>query len=225
MIITTLGPIPYSSDKAVPWNDGAEVYYHGIKQDSWIDEDKTADITNIDGSSKVTRTGRISSPNISPPTTTTTPVRITVDKPSTDARGKEKMSEPARMEAPAKDIITEEPSTQEMEEILKIIRKIDYKIVEQLGKTPSEISMLSLLICSNVHTQALINFLKNVHVPQETTADLFENCVTSLTIDNGLGFSDIDLTPSGRNHNKALHVSIECKGTTISHVSWILGPL
>ena len=46
------------------------------------------------------------------------------------------MVEPTRIEAPAKDIATEEPSTQEMEEILKIIKMSDFKIVEQLGKTP-----------------------------------------------------------------------------------------
>ena len=46
LIIITAGPIPYSSDKAVPWNYGAEVYYHGIKQDSWINKNKD-DVTNI----------------------------------------------------------------------------------------------------------------------------------------------------------------------------------
>ena len=35
---------------------------------------------------------------------------------------------------------------------------------------------------------------------------------------NGLGFSDVDLTPEGRNHNKALYVSIEYMGTTLAHV-------
>ena len=30
LIITTSGPVPYSSDKVVPWNYGAEVYYHGV---------------------------------------------------------------------------------------------------------------------------------------------------------------------------------------------------
>ena len=55
LIITSPRPIPYSSDKAVPWNYGAEVYYHGIKQDSWINKDKVG-VTNIVGSSKVTRT-------------------------------------------------------------------------------------------------------------------------------------------------------------------------
>ena len=31
LIITTPGPIPYSSDKAIPWNYGSDVYYHGVK--------------------------------------------------------------------------------------------------------------------------------------------------------------------------------------------------
>ena len=58
-----------------------------------------------------------------------------------------------------------------MEDIVKIIKKSDYNIVEQLGKNPSKISMLSLLLCSEAHAKALINFLKTAHVPQETSAD------------------------------------------------------
>ena len=42
--------------------------------------------------------------------------------------------------------------------------------------------------------------------------------MASLTADNGLGFSDVDLTSKGRKHNDALHVSIECMGTTLTHV-------
>ena len=48
-------------------------------------------------------------------------------------------------------------------------------------------------------------FLKAGHVPQETSADQFQECVAILTADNGLGFSDADLTPKGRKHNDALH--------------------
>ena len=105
-----------------------------------------------------------------------------------------------------------------MEEVLKIIHKSDYKIVEQLGQTPSKISMLSLLLCSEARAQALVKFLKSAHVPQDISAGQFENYVTSLTTENGLGFSDADLTPERRNHNKALYVSIECSGTTLAHV-------
>ena len=42
--------------------------------------------------------------------------------------------------------------------------------------------------------------------------------MANLTADNGLGFSDADLTPRWRKHNKALHVSVECRGTTLAHV-------
>ena len=63
-----------------------------------------------------------------------------------------------------------------------------------------------------------MKFLKSVHVPQEISADQFKNYVASLTTDNGLGFFDSDLTPEGRNHNKTMYVSIECRGTTLAHV-------
>ena len=52
-----------------------------------------------------------------------------------------------------------------MKEILKIIKKSDFKIVKQLGQTPSKISMLSLLLCLDAHAQDLIKFLKKAHVP------------------------------------------------------------
>ena len=60
-------------------------------------------------------------------------------------------------------------------------------MVEQLGQTPSKISMLALLMCSEAHAKALVKFLKTAHVPQETSADQFEDCVASLTSDNHLG--------------------------------------
>ena len=73
-----------------------------------------------------------------------------------------------------------------MEEILKIIKKSDFNVVEQLGHTPQ---LFSLLLCSEAHAKALISFLKTAHVPHETSAVQFTDCVASLTADNGLGFS------------------------------------
>ena len=55
-------------------------------------------------------------------------------------------------------------------------------------------------------------------MPQETYVDQFQECVAILTADNGLGFYDADLTSKGRKHNDALHVSVECRGTTLAHV-------
>ena len=64
LIITVPGPIPYTSDKVVPWHYGADVYYHGVKQDLKNEEVDT-DVSNIVGSSKVTRSGRVFSSEIS----------------------------------------------------------------------------------------------------------------------------------------------------------------
>ena len=144
-----------------------------------------------------------------------TPVVTPADESST-TRGKEVIGEPARTEAPRKVVV--ESSKQEIEEILKIIKKSDYNVVEQLGHTPSKISMLSLLLCSEAHAKDLVTFLKTAHVPQETSTDQFKDYMASLTTDNGLGFSYANLTPKGRKHNDVLHVSIECRGTIMAHV-------
>ena len=221
LIITSPRAVPYSSDKAIPWNYGAEVYYHGVKQDPLTIEDikveaTIPDIDNITRSSKVTKTGRVFSPEISPPKDTVTPARIPAVEPIPEARGKEPVTHPAQTEVPKE--VAEDTSKQEMEEILKIIKKSDYNVVEQLGQTPSKISMLALLLCSKAHAKALVKFLKNAHIPQDTTIDQFEVFISSLAANNGLGFSDADLSPARRKHNKSLHISVECKGITLSHV-------
>ena len=247
------GPVTYSSDKTVPWNYGGDVYYHDIKQDWPGTEDSSSekvdsDVSNIAGTSKITRSGRIFSLEIAPPkavsgpviihvivappkvildltiisTNTptdkaiTTPVIIPTDTSTVETRGKSILVEHVRTKA--QSLTISETSKKEMKEILKIIKRSDYDVVEQLGQTPSKISMLALLLCSEAHEKALVKFLKIVHVPQETSVDQFQDCIASLTADNGLGFSDVDLMPKGRKHNKALHVSVECRGTTLAHV-------
>ena len=68
--ITMSGPIPYKSNKTIPWNYEGEIFYHGIKQIEPVQEnsdDETHDIGNIAGISKITRSGRIFSPEIAPP--------------------------------------------------------------------------------------------------------------------------------------------------------------
>ena len=93
-------------------------------------------------------------------TTTTIPMVIPTDTPTTEStktQGKGIMVEPVQMKA--QSISIPEASQKEMEEILKIIKRSDYNVVEQLGQTPSKISMLTLLLCSEVHAKALVRFL------------------------------------------------------------------
>ena len=191
------GPVLYSSDKTMPWNYGGDVYYHGIKQD-WpaaedsISEKVNPDINNIAGTSKITRSGWIFSPEIAPPKAisgpviipvaapkvtptpiiisantpidkaVTTPVIIPTDTPAaefTETRGKGVQFEFVRTKT--QSLTIPETSKKEMEEILKIIKKRDYDVVEQLGQTPSKISMLELLLCSRGACKSLGEVPKN----------------------------------------------------------------
>ena len=77
---------------------------------------------------------------------------------------------------------------------------------------------MALLLCSEAHAKALVKFLKSAYVHQENSVDQFENSIASLTADNGLRFFNVDLMSKGREHNDALHVSIECRGTTLAYV-------
>ena len=135
----------------------------GVKQEF----DTSTSVSNITGPAKVTRSGRLFSPDIAPPTIqrplVITPASVPASLPdqvpasapaaeSSDARGRGIATDvPDRAEALKTTNV--EASKQEMEEILKIIKKSDFNVVEQLGHTPSKISMLSLLLCSEAHAK------------------------------------------------------------------------
>lgn len=52
----------------------------------------------------------------------------------------------------------QEPVTDsEAQEFLKLIKLSEYSVVEQLNKTPAKISLLSLLLSSEPHRQALVD--------------------------------------------------------------------
>ena len=45
-----MDPVPYKSDKSIPWNYGGEIYYHCVKQAEITEEssdEEKADIGNI----------------------------------------------------------------------------------------------------------------------------------------------------------------------------------
>ena len=53
----------------------------------------------------------------------------------------------------------------EAEEFLRIIKKSEYKLVDHLQQTTSKISILSLLLSSEGHKEALLKILKRAYVP------------------------------------------------------------
>ena len=69
-MITVPGPMLYTSEKAIPWNYGADVYYHGVKQEvsTRLSEEERAEgneeeVHNFSGVVRMTRSGRVFGPS------------------------------------------------------------------------------------------------------------------------------------------------------------------
>lgn len=200
MVIHVPAPFSFDSTKAVPWNYEPVVYV-GNKPVIL----KEPDVTNIAGASGVTRSGRVFAPEVIPNKESVPTVEPT--------KGKE-VNPPEVGEGSSKKAVT----TEEDREFLKIIKKSDYKVVDQLNQTPSKISILSLLMSSEAHRTALLKFLNEAYVAEDISVIQFDNVVANLNASSCLMFTDDDLPPNGREHNMALHISIQCTDVTLARV-------
>ncbi|XP_070023447.1 uncharacterized protein [Nicotiana sylvestris] len=115
---------------------------------------------------------------------------------------------------PVKKLVTEE----ELEEFLKKMKVQDYSIVEQLRKTPSQISLLSLLIHSDEHRRVLMKILNEAHVPDKIIVNHMEKIVGRIFEANRITFSDDELPMEGTEHNRALYLTLKCEDSIVLRV-------
>ncbi|XP_070020389.1 uncharacterized protein [Nicotiana sylvestris] len=116
-------------------------------------------------------------------------------------------------------ILVKKPVTEEeAEEFLRKMKVQDYSIMEQLRKTPAQISLLSLLIHSNEHRWALMNILNEAHVPDKITVNHLEKIANKIFESNRITFSDDELPLEGTKHNRALYLTVKCEDSIITRV-------
>ncbi|XP_075076597.1 uncharacterized protein LOC142163231 [Nicotiana tabacum] len=118
-------------------------------------------------------------------------------------------------------LVKKSVTKEEAEEFLRKMKAHDYSIVEQLRKTPAQISLLSLLIHSDEHRQALMKILNEAHVPEKITVNHLEKIVNKIFESNRITFSDDDLPPKGTEHNRALYLIVKYKDSVVTSVPWI----
>ncbi|PKI35060.1 hypothetical protein CRG98_044549 [Punica granatum] len=109
--------------------------------------------------------------------------------------------------------VTEE----EAEAFMKIIKASEYKVVEQMGKSPAHISLLALLLGSELHREVLLKILTAAQVPKETAPDLIAETVGSI-FSNNISFSDDELPSEGYAHSRALHIVCKCNNFVVGRV-------
>ncbi|GAU44257.1 hypothetical protein TSUD_400030, partial [Trifolium subterraneum] len=200
MVFHVPAPFSFKSTKEVPWN-----YLPSVSVGGEPITNVEPVIDNIAGIGGMTRSGRIFTSDQPSKSAANAPVeplkRKAVEEFGMEVRQSKKM-------APQEDA----------EEFLRIIRKSDYKIIDQLGQTPSKISMLSLLLSSEAHRDTLLKILNEAHVTKDITVDQFDGVVANIATSRYLGFNEDELPSDGRNHNKALHISVKCLDGILSKV-------
>ncbi|XP_016737996.1 uncharacterized protein [Gossypium hirsutum] len=106
----------------------------------------------------------------------------------------------------------------EAKEFLKFLKHSEYSVVEQLNKQPARISVLTLLLSSEIHCNALMKVLNETYVANDITVNKLDRLNNNISADNFISFSDDEIPSGGRGSTKALHITTHCKGYTVSGV-------
>ena len=109
-------------------------------------------------------------------------------------------------------------SEDESNEFLKLMKHSEYSVVDQLKKTPARISLMSLILSSELHRKALQKVLNEAYVTQDITQDTMEHLVGRIQASNYLYFTEDELGPEGTGHNKPLYITVKCKDYLIGKV-------
>jgi len=118
-----------------------------------------------------------------------------------------------------KELEVNKPVTEEeTNEFLKLMKHSEYCIVDQLKKTPAKISIMSLILSSEPHRNALQKVLNEAYVPQDIEQKTMEHLVGRIHAANYLYFTEDELDAEGTGHNKPLYVTVRCKDCLIGKV-------
>ncbi|RDX93091.1 hypothetical protein CR513_24684, partial [Mucuna pruriens] len=107
---------------------------------------------------------------------------------------------------------------EEAREFLKVIWHSEYEMLDQLHKTPTQISLLLLLINSERYRELLLKILNEAHVPQDITPTKFRGIINNITASHHLSFSEEEVPNEGKNHSQPLQITIKCGNYMIARV-------
>ncbi|XP_070020005.1 uncharacterized protein [Nicotiana sylvestris] len=104
------------------------------------------------------------------------------------------------------------------DDLWRKIQAKEYLVVEQLNKTPTQISILALLQSSETHKNSLMKILSKAYVPSNITGGEMANMVGQVLESHKITFHEDELPPEGLSHNKALHITLQCEDHFITRI-------
>ncbi|PKI42443.1 hypothetical protein CRG98_037174 [Punica granatum] len=112
---------------------------------------------------------------------------------------------------------TKKVTEQEAEAFMKVIKANEFRVVEQMGKSPAHILLLALLLSSELHRDALLKVLTAAQVPKDTAPNRIEETVSSI-FSNQISFAEDELPSEGQGHLRALHIVCRCNNHVVGRV-------
>ena len=82
-------------------------------------------------------------------------------------------------------------SLEEAGEFFRIIQQSEFKVIEQLNKTPARVYLLELLMSSEPHRALLVKVLNEAHVAQDISVEGFGGIINNITANNYLPSAEI----------------------------------
>ncbi|XP_040931893.1 uncharacterized protein [Gossypium hirsutum] len=193
IVIHKPNPFPYKDDKSVPWSYDCSVTVP--KGESIASASR-----GMQNEGSHTRSGKRYD---------TGGVRVEPTKTKGVEVEKEKETE-----VPVNEPVKEE----EAKEFLKFLRHSEYSMVEQLRKQLARISVLALLLNSEVYWDVLLKVLNETYVTHDISVNKLDRLVNNISADNFIYFNDDEIPPRGIGSTKALHITTRCKGYTLPSV-------
>ncbi|XP_016747095.1 uncharacterized protein [Gossypium hirsutum] len=188
---------PYKDSKRVPWNYDYNVMIPG--------KENLADVSKEDqdmGSSM--RSGRHYD---------------SANEKAEPSKGKAIVVEQKKEKAAKFELlVNKQVNEEEAKEFLKFLKHSEYSVVEQLCKQLACISMLALLLSSEVHCSYLMKVLNETYVANDISVNKLDRLVSNISADNFIFFNDDEIPPGGRGLTKALLITTRCKGYTLPGV-------
>ncbi|KAA3479622.1 hypothetical protein EPI10_020117 [Gossypium australe] len=111
--------------------------------------------------------------------------------------------------------VNEPVKEEKIKEFLKFLKHSEYSVVEQLHKQPARISILALLLNSEVHRSALMKVLNETYVANDISVNKLDWLVSNISANNFIFFNDDEIPPGGMGSTKALHIMTRCKDYTL----------
>ncbi|KAA3462356.1 hypothetical protein EPI10_028849 [Gossypium australe] len=179
----------YKDNKRVPWNYNCNVTIPEVESSASTSEE-------IQNEGSYTRSRK----RYDPGNVRTAPVKSKTMKKEPEA------------------LINEPVKEEEAKEFLKFLKHSEYSVVEQLCKQPARISVLALLLSSEVHREALMKVLNETYVTKDISVNKLDRLVSNISADNFIYSSDDEIPPGGMGSTKALHITTRCKGYTLPSV-------